>query len=101
MQGVTPAGDVSEVEALAGGDMLQEWLLFGQGKLRKNKRLQAGSANLLRALQQVQAALRLKRTVPRSCTTESNFLLSSGNHTHDELHSYPAVCSNSSPTSQP
>ena len=52
-QGVMPAGAVSEVEALAGGEMLQEWLLHAQGKLRKAKSLKFGSDRLLQALQQV------------------------------------------------
>lgn len=51
-----PAEDVSEVEALAGGEMLQHWLLHFQGKLRQSKLLQLGTTQLLRALQQARLA---------------------------------------------
>ncbi|KAK9814990.1 hypothetical protein WJX73_004070 [Symbiochloris irregularis] len=51
MTGVTPAEDVTEVEALAGGAELQQWLLHPQGKGR-SKVIKNGIAMLLKALQQ-------------------------------------------------
>ena len=54
MQGVTAAEDVTEVEALAGGELLQQWLLHPQGKGR-NKAMKNGAVQLLKALQQVPA----------------------------------------------
>lgn len=52
-QGINPAGDVSEVQALAGGDLLQSWLLHAQSKLPQAKTYRSGSTALLQALQQV------------------------------------------------
>ena len=72
-QGVMPSGDVSEVEALGGGEMLQQWLLHAQGKLRRSKTLQTGTSQLLQALQQVGQArscehLFAKTAKPHICT---------------------------------
>lgn len=56
LQGVTTAEDVTEVEALAGGELLQQWLLHPQGKGR-TKQMKNGIALLIKALQQVQLLL--------------------------------------------
>lgn len=50
---MTPAEDVTEVEALAGGELLQQWLLHPQGKGR-SKVMKNGANLLIKALQQVQ-----------------------------------------------